>query len=448
MKLKFFCKVVLIILLLINVLKINSYAVLDGDEDSTEQEYIEQNESDKELLDEEESILVESISINKRTLELSIGKSEMLVATVLPNNATNKTVNWSSSNNNIATVDSNGNIKAIAEGTATITATIDGKNATCTVTVIKSNSVTADFSNAKFDYKSKNLGNLVVTVSNYKIDTAKKYYMYISKNKNEDIDKYKNEFNIVSMNDDGTLTVNFGGNQVRKVLETIGTNYIHIIEKNNGENTYNIITTKEMPTIPLPDVGLRLDMYLYDPKDTVVINSVDISKDRKIEYRIGKITSNDILKSFKNDSSSVAFNNLLKYAKSANYIATGTITVDGLNYNIVNKLNIEEKAYYFVYMIVQNENGKYIDIEDVAIYEECNLAEGNALVHFEFADIRYEEDKNNVDGKDDAKDDTTLAPDSKLPQTGISYTIIIPIVILTIGGVIFYIKYRKYKIIK
>lgn len=60
-----------------------------------------------------------------------------LSATLSPTNATNKTVTWTSSNKNVATVSSNGKIKALKEGTTTITAQAsNGKKATCSVTVI------------------------------------------------------------------------------------------------------------------------------------------------------------------------------------------------------------------------------------------------------------------------------------------------------------------------
>ena len=60
-----------------------------------------------------------------------------LKATVSPSNATNKTVNWSSSNSNIESVDQKGKVTAKAVGTATITAkTSNGKTAKCTVNVL------------------------------------------------------------------------------------------------------------------------------------------------------------------------------------------------------------------------------------------------------------------------------------------------------------------------
>lgn len=82
-------------------------------------------------------ILVESIKMNISTINLNIGGSISLKATVAPENATTPNVVWSSSDENIATVE-NGEVTAVGVGKATITATTtDGTNlsATCAVTV-------------------------------------------------------------------------------------------------------------------------------------------------------------------------------------------------------------------------------------------------------------------------------------------------------------------------
>lgn len=81
-----------------------------------------------------QTVAVESVTLNKTELTLEVGDEETLTATVAPNNATNKTITWSSDNTAVATV-ANGKVTAVAAGTATITATADGKSATCTVTV-------------------------------------------------------------------------------------------------------------------------------------------------------------------------------------------------------------------------------------------------------------------------------------------------------------------------
>ena len=85
----------------------------------------------------QKTIPVQSVELDKKTLSLILGNSYKLSATVLPENATDKNVTWSSSNQSVATVDQSGNIKAISEGIATITVTTkDGKKTdACEVTV-------------------------------------------------------------------------------------------------------------------------------------------------------------------------------------------------------------------------------------------------------------------------------------------------------------------------
>ena len=81
-------------------------------------------------------IEVQSITLSPTTLSLGVGQSQTLTATVLPNNATDKTVTWTSNNTSVASV-ANGKVTANAVGTATITARAGTKTATCLVTVNK-----------------------------------------------------------------------------------------------------------------------------------------------------------------------------------------------------------------------------------------------------------------------------------------------------------------------
>lgn len=84
-------------------------------------------------------VAVTGVDLNKATLNLKVGKSATLVATVNPSNADNKAVVWSSSDESVATVDQNGKVTAKKVGTATITVTtVDGGYTdTCSVTVTK-----------------------------------------------------------------------------------------------------------------------------------------------------------------------------------------------------------------------------------------------------------------------------------------------------------------------
>lgn len=80
---------------------------------------------------------VESVSLDANEVSLTVGETRTLVATVLPENATDKSVTWSSSDQTVATVDANGKVTAVKDGSATITVTtVDGsKTASCAVSV-------------------------------------------------------------------------------------------------------------------------------------------------------------------------------------------------------------------------------------------------------------------------------------------------------------------------
>ena len=77
------------------------------------------------------------ISLDKAKCSIKEGESVTLIVTLTPDNATNKTVVWSSGNKTVATVDDNGKVTGIKAGNATITATTQdgGKTATCQLTV-------------------------------------------------------------------------------------------------------------------------------------------------------------------------------------------------------------------------------------------------------------------------------------------------------------------------
>ncbi len=77
----------------------------------------------------------ESVTLNKAAVELQVNQGVALTATAAPNVPLPRETAWSSNNPAVATVDENGVVKAVAPGTAIITATVDGKTASCTVTV-------------------------------------------------------------------------------------------------------------------------------------------------------------------------------------------------------------------------------------------------------------------------------------------------------------------------
>ena len=141
---------------------------------------------------------VNNITLNKTELSLYVNSTETLTATVSPEDAYNRTLHWESSNPSVATVDSNGNVKAISRGEAVITATAadgQGAKAECTVTVKKKSSGgSVFFWDLKFD---TNGGSKINTVTEWEYSTIdldeyvpeKEGYKFVGWYADKDLDK-------------------------------------------------------------------------------------------------------------------------------------------------------------------------------------------------------------------------------------------------------------------
>ena len=111
---------------------------------------------------------VSSVELDKTSAQLKAGETVTLTATVKPDDATDKTVTWSTSDSSVATVD-NGVVTAIKVGSATITAKAGDKSATCSISVVPTlvTSVTLDQTNA-----SLRVGETVTLTATVKPDDA------------------------------------------------------------------------------------------------------------------------------------------------------------------------------------------------------------------------------------------------------------------------------------
>lgn len=130
-------------------------------------------------------VAVTSVKLNKTSVSIVKGKTSTLKATVNPSNASVKTVKWSSSNKDVATVSSSGKITAVGVGTATITCKSSDnskKKATCKVTVtpVKVTSVALSKSSATI-YPGKSV-TLKATIS--PSNAANKKVKWTSSNSN------------------------------------------------------------------------------------------------------------------------------------------------------------------------------------------------------------------------------------------------------------------------
>lgn len=175
--------------------------------------------------------VVKATGISLNTNELALTRygtdvKKKLTATVTPDKTTNKNVKWASSNNKVATVDSNGYVTAKGKGTVRITATTtDGSNlsATCTVTVKQM--VTMIVNTMNINRGSKNVNRkLPVMVGNNATNKTLNYRSGNSK--------------VVSVNAKGQITAKKKGTATVSVKTTDGTNIV----------VYYRVTVKQLVT--------------------------------------------------------------------------------------------------------------------------------------------------------------------------------------------------------
>lgn len=308
-------------------------------------------------------VSVTSVSLNKSTLDIKVGETATLTATINPTNATNKNVTWESDNTQIATVDTAGKVTAIKEGTAKITVkTKDGNyTATCIVTVSKNDGIVwTDPSNIKFTVTE----DFYLKVTGLKEDG--KYYGFISNGKIAptvpDTGWIENE---------NLPVTNKPGFSISKYLEKSGDIYVWIYETqivNNVRQNKCIIEAQKIERPALKKIGTRMKCYfLNEETSTHLFEAYSYENARKINVKIGKVTDKSILRAIKNGETD-CLQKLLDYAKNADSIYTGTVPL-GRSESITNKLNLVNDEYYYVYMVLDDENGKYFPVEDVSLYQ-------------------------------------------------------------------------------
>ena len=181
-------------------------------------------------------VAVSSVGLNSTSITLKNIRNYKLTATVSPSNASNKTITWTSSNGNVAKVDQNGNVTAVNEGPATITAkSTNGKIATCKVTVINPASVAV--SSVGLNSTSITLKN----IRNYKLTAT----VSPSNASNKTITWTSSNSNVARVDVNGNVTaVNAGTATITA-------------KSNNGKTTTCKVTVINPASVAVSSVGLK-----------------------------------------------------------------------------------------------------------------------------------------------------------------------------------------------
>ncbi len=191
------------------------------------------------------AILVTDVSLNKNIISLINGTSDTLIATISPDNATNKNITWTSSNPSVATVE-NGKVEAKSKGTATITVTtIDGnKTSSCTVNVVEvktfdqRNKAVIDYLSSPSANKAKNVYNSYGCGSKMSCDKPVDYTTNIA----EKVNIYKYDTT----------------NNTKKLITTVDSKYVYLYMI--PKSTYYIESTSDPSKFELVSITGSLRM--------------------------------------------------------------------------------------------------------------------------------------------------------------------------------------------
>lgn len=422
----------------------------------------------------------ETITISKSSASIKVDGTVQLTAT---SNKTN-TITWTSSNTSVATVSSTGLVTGKSVGSAIITATGASKSVKCTVTVsAKDESGEEDPTEEPGgdkvdDFKDAKL-NIVQTgdVRNYKLVISNvtpkdKHTYYYAVNDGTSVPAFSTDLKQFSVDTSKKeLTSDF----ISNYLEVAKDQYVYVFDRYLDENTQfvnKLVVSKAKLVKPVQKkytdafyatIISRLDKSVNAETQILFNTPWDLNTTRKVTLKIGKIADDTVLKKLYNKKGD-ALSSLLEYAKSAEGLLNKTMdsndggkSAGGIvlssKEDLFDTSKLKDGEYYFLYAVVEDENGKYVKTEGVT-FASANIVknlEDSYLLNFfgsedfEWSEVVRDAAENEKDPSRGGKDDTTAG--DKIPQTGTNEIIAVAVIaVVTISGVVAFIGYRKNRI--
>ncbi|MBE6313781.1 MAG: M6 family metalloprotease domain-containing protein [Bacteroidales bacterium] len=222
--------------------------------------------------------LATSIALDKTEVSLEATETATLVATILPETATNKSVAWTSSNEAVATVDANGVVTAIAVGEAIIKATTtDGSDlsATCKVTVVPTLAVSIEVTPNSVEAEENSEVQLSVNIL-----PENATYKSVEWSSSNDA--------IASVNANGLVKIRKEGNVVITATTTDGTNLsatcsINVYSGIDGVNGNDVIVATIGDNIVVKNAKLGSNVRVYATDGSTITSEIATDGDVVIE---------------------------------------------------------------------------------------------------------------------------------------------------------------------
>ena len=263
-----------------------------------------------------------------------------------------------------------------------------------------------DFLNAKFEFvQSDSAGSYNLKITGVSRGENSRYYYCITPDTNQP-NVTKNEDGSYQLFQEMSVSGDLIGRDVASYIELNQDMYLWILES-IGANEKIVVSAKKMerPEYPkLRDVfkyeNISGNGGVYVKKDQISIYFNDIiakgdKTERTFTLKIGEITDKNILNSIKNNQSD-AWNSLLEYAKSSNALFNEVLTMTAnksfYNSDIEGKtinIDIKADAYYYAYVMFDDENGKYYPISEDITLGKGSIFEGD----YSYTGITFIDDK-------------------------------------------------------
>ena len=394
----------------------------------------------------------------------------------------NAKVTWKSSDTKVATVDNNGKVTAVSVGTTTITAEAAGVSDTCEVNVVAAPEFT-DFSKAKYELLFDGDTDLKISGITPKGDNKNSYHYIITDTNEKPTLAIENSGGLDGKGSNAEyLSINVEENyiynrDIDKYIELNQELYLWVIQEvylgssyYNGENSVSystkfVVEGEKLTRPELPQLNLILKEFCiagnWDGENTEEESSTWINfkfpsaiENRKFSIKLGRITDTAILKKIQNNDYT-GITELKEYAKKDKGVFTTNLTTTRENrYDSEQALFdgnavLVDDAYYYIYVVFDDENGKYIPIEGITL-GQAFLAEHSEfwdLWAYTSEDFEWNNLESSYEEKEEVKDepkDETVA-NKEIPKAGISKVIATIVIIIAAGFVVSYKKYNKYK---
>lgn len=323
--------------------------------------------------EDEEIIKVTDIEVGNYTKEMEVDKTQNLSPTVVPSNATNSNISYSSSDISIATVSSSGEVKGIAPGNVTISISADG--------ITKSVNLKIKVGTTNIQLNSNYL--ILKVGEEFKINAKA-----IPENASQDILYKSSNSNIATVTNDGNIVAKSIGNATIIVSNGDMSKAITVIVNEVGQTSSNNLSEEKIEDYVLEE------KLTYNEKD--LINKIETESSININTSNFEIITKSILKKLYekkailsiegegytlviNGKDIVNYENELTTLLKFNKEKKGTSFVLNSNNNLPGKIRIElnNKQIKYIYLynnskekyeILDNKNKSYVELDEGGKY--------------------------------------------------------------------------------